>query len=109
MMKLRYLELPKSSYGDERSLDIAERIADSYEKVGIELLQDSNGVKVTNIYKDNHHKIVDTSNNILRVWLEGNGKTPVTWRTLIQVLKKHGKVELAKDITTALLYEQAQH
>jgi hypothetical protein len=111
MIKLRYLELPKSSYSDERSLklDVAERIAHSYKEIGGELLQDSDGVKVSIIHDNNHHNIVDTNENILRVWLQGSGKRPVTWRTLIQVLEKHGKVQLAKDIRTALLYEQAQH
>ena len=97
MMKLRHLELP-----NEPSLDIAERIADSYKEVGGELLQDSNGIKVENICADKK-KIVDTNHEILMKWLQGNGKWPVNWRTLIQVLEKHGKIVLAQDIRTALL------
>ena len=96
MRKLRRLELP-----NESSFDIAERIADSYKKVGSELLQDSNGIQVENIHADK--KIVDTNHEILMKWLQGNGKTPVNWRTLIQVLGKHGKKKLAQDIRTALL------
>ena len=98
MMKLRHLELP-----NESSFDIAERIADSYKEVGGELLQDSNGIKVENICADNFYKIIGTNNDILREWLQGNGKWPVNWRTLIQVLEKHGKIVLAQDIRMALL------
>ena len=97
MMKLRHLELP-----NESSLDIAERIADSYMKVGGELLQDLYGIKMENIRADNK-KIVDINHKILMKWLQGNGKRPVSWRTLIQVLEKHGKIYLAHDIRTALL------
>ena len=35
---------------------------------------------------------------ILREWLGGRGKQPVTWWTFIEVLKDAGFSELAKDI-----------
>ena len=35
---------------------------------------------------------------ILREWLAGSGKQPVTWWTFIEVLKDVGFSELAKDI-----------
>ena len=35
---------------------------------------------------------------ILREWLAGRGKQPVTWQTFIEVLKDAGFSELAKDI-----------
>ena len=97
MMKLRHLELP-----NEPAFDTAERIGHSYEKVGGELLENSN--KVDNIRTDNFYKVVDTNVGILKEWLKGSGKRPVTWRTLIQVLEKYGEVELAQDIRKALLY-----
>lgn len=104
MVKLRHLELPKSSDGVKKTFDVAEEIAHSYDKIGGELLQDLNGNRVRNILKDNFYKVVDTSVDILKEWLEGSGERPVTWRTLIQVLEKCGKVELAQDIRKALLY-----
>jgi hypothetical protein len=104
MVKLRHLVLPKSSDGNEKSFDVTQEIARSYKKIGGELLQDSSGKRVAIIYKDNFHKVVDTSVAILEEWLEGSGKLPVTWRTLIQVVEKHRKVELARDIRKALLY-----
>jgi hypothetical protein len=104
MVKLRHLVLPKSTDSDETWFDVAERIAHSYKKVGGELLQDSSGKRVGNHHTNNFYNVVDTSVAILEEWLEGSGKLPVTWRTLIRVLKKHGKVELARDIREALLY-----
>ena len=98
MTKLRHLELP-----NEPPLDIAKRIGDSYKEVGGELLQDSDGIKVKNIHADNFYRIIGTNNDILFEWLQGSGKMPVNWKTLIQVLEKHGKKILAQDIRTALL------
>jgi hypothetical protein len=104
MVKLRHLELPKSSDGKKRPFDVAERIADSYKEVGGELLQDLYGNKVEIKHTDNNFKLVNTNVAILKKWLEGDGKKPVTWRILIQVLDKHGLAELAQDIRKALLY-----
>ena len=111
MVKLRHLELPKSSDGDKKSLnfDVAEEIANSYKKIGGVLLQDSNGNKVGIIFKDNLHMVVDTSVDILKKWLDGSGERPVTWRTLIRVLEECEKVELAQDIRNALLYMYNRH
>ena len=103
MVKLRHLELLKLN-GVKKTFDVAEEIANSYDKIGGELLQDLNGNRVGNILKDNYYKTVDASVDILKEWLQGSGDRPVTWRTLIRVLKKYGKVELAQDIRNALLY-----
>ena len=108
-MKLHYLKLPKVSNEDEKSFDVAERIGRSYKKVGGELLEDSSGNKVENIWTDNLHMVVDTNVAILKEWLKGSGKRPVTWRTLIQVLEKCGELELAQDIRKALLYMYNRH
>lgn len=106
MMELRQLKLPKVSHDNEKSFDIAERVGLSYKKVGGELLEDSSGNKVEIIWTDNYQKVVDTNVAILKEWLKGSGKRPVNWRTLIQVLENHGQVELAQDITKALLYSR---
>ena len=108
MVELRQLKLPKIIHDDEKSsnFDIAERIGLSYKKVGGELLEDSSGNRVEIIWTDNFHQVVDTNVDILKEWLKGSGKRPVTWRTLIQVLEKYGEVELAQDIRKALLYNR---
>jgi hypothetical protein len=105
MVKLRHLVLPKSTDSDKKSLnfDIAERIARSYKKIGGELLQDLGGHRVGIIHTNHFHNVVDTSVAILEEWLEGSGKLPVTWRTLIRVLEENGKEVLAQDIREALL------
>lgn len=108
MTQLRHLELPITTNDvtvDFRSLDVAKRIGKSYYRVGIELLEDSNAVEV--IWNDNSYKIVDTVVEILEEWLKGNGKRPVTWRTLLQILEKADR-PLAIDISKALLYKRSK-
>ena len=102
MTELRHLELPKP----RKAYDVAEMIGLSYVKVGGELLEDSSGNIVENIYANNFHKITDTNADILKTWLHGSGKQPVNWRILIQVLERSGEIELARDIRKALLYKR---
>ena len=50
-----------------------------------------------------HRGNVDTINKeILKKWLQGRGKKPVTWRTLIEVLRDSQLSELADEIQTNL-------
>ena len=35
---------------------------------------------------------------ILRRWLEGTGRKPVSWRTLVQCLRDIGNIALAEEI-----------
>lgn len=65
---------------------------------GILLLEDDNGSKIRDItskHRDDGKKIVI---EILQEWLVGKGKQPVTWQTLMEVLKDSEFPELAKDI-----------
>ena len=94
MTALRHLKLSNG-----KAIDIATEIGNSYEKVGDLLLDDS---VVQNIWT-NKKEVVATNAEILRTWLRGSGKQPVTWRTLIEVLEASGINELSKDIVNALL------
>ena len=107
MTQLRHLELPVTTNDntvDFKLLDVAKRIGVSYYRVGMELLEDSNVVEV--IWNDNSHKIVDTIVETLEEWLKGNGRRPVNWRTLLQILEKADQ-PLATDISKALLYRRS--
>ena len=97
MPELRRLELP-----DGGAIDIAERISVSYKKFGSLLLNDDYGNHISIIAHDNMHKAVDVSVDILRKWLKGSGRLPVTWYTLIETLKAVGEHELVRQITEAM-------
>ena len=66
-----------------QSLDVLERIG-YYDLFGVKLLND--GKVVAEIIRV-HQTPRRIKKEIARQWLRGGGREPVTWRTLIEVLK----------------------
>ena len=67
-------------------------------KFGILLLKDTSGAKIHDIARKHRQDGMEITIEILKEWLAGKGKQPVTWWTLIEVLKDVEFSELAKDI-----------
>ena len=85
------------------NINIPEQISTKYLKFGILLLNDETGAKVNTIVSKHHGDAEQINLAILKLWIEGKGK-PLSWDTLIDVLKEVGLVALASDIK-----EQLQH
>ena len=68
-------------------IDIAMEIGPDYEKFGTLLLEDMNGNKVKIIRMSKRDDPVDITDEILQQWLQGKGRMPVTWRTLMKCLR----------------------
>lgn len=84
--------------GRKRKINTAQEIGTKYMNFGIQLLKDKTGAKVAAI-TDKHRGNAEPINiEILREWLAGSGKEPVSWRTLIEVLRDIGLGVLADDI-----------
>ena len=83
-------------------IDIAQEIGANYEKFGILLLEDKKGSIVDSIAKSKQHVPVDITVEILRQWLQGKGKKPVTWQTLVTCLQDTGLYVLAENIDDSL-------
>ena len=62
-------------------------IQNDYEKFGIQLLQDDKGNIVAGIEKMKHGDPGDITVQILQQWLQGKGRKPVTWQTLVECLQ----------------------
>lgn len=78
--------------------NLFERISTNWEAVGTALLKDDMGDKMEII--DNDEKKTENKNRrVLRRWLKGEGRQPVTWRILIDVLKNANLNRLADDIS----------
>ena len=86
----------------DRFEDIVAEIQNDYEHFGIRLLEDSNGVKIKGIEKSKLGDPVDITVEILRHWLQGKGRTPVTWRTFVECLRESGLNVPADYIEAAL-------
>ena len=80
---------------------IPDRIGDKYSDYGIFLLKDDTASLVSAIkskHQLDHSSIIE---EITRKWLEGSGEQPISWRTLVRVLKEIKLKTLAEEIEDA--------
>ena len=84
------------------SIRIKQKIGSYYEELGYDLLKDDDGAitkQISDEYHSNGPRIVG---EIFHRWLKGEGRHPVRWRTLIEVLRNIELSVLAKDIESCL-------
>ena len=84
--------------GRERRINIPQEISTKYSQFGLLLLNDTTRAKVCNIEHKHLRNAEWINTEILQEWLEGRGKQPVSWRTLIEVLRDVELSKLAGDI-----------
>ena len=82
--------------------DIAEEIGTDYERFGTFLLEDNNGNKIKIIERNKRGDVLDINVEILRQWLQGKGRRPVTWQTLIQCMQYSKLPVLSERIESSL-------
>ena len=90
---LKLLNFPSKS----GSINIPEQIGTNYLQFGILLLEDKTGAEVNAIVTKHREDAEQINLQILRLWIGGKGK-PLSWDTLINVLKAIGLNTLASDI-----------
>ena len=83
-------------------LRIPERIGSNYMTFGLLLLQDSVGAVMHSIKHQYNGSIHDIIMTTLQRWLQGGGLEPVTWSSLIGVLRDCGLEVLAAEIEQAI-------
>ena len=91
-------ELLKFTCADKRVLNIPVEIATKYVQFGTFLLDDRNGSRVKIMARKHHYDAEQINIEILQEWLIGRGKQPVTWATLVEVLRDIKFATLANDI-----------
>ena len=83
-------------------INVLEEIGSNYREFGALLLEDKAGT-VTEAIVTKHKCDAKAINwEILRNWLEGKGKKPVEWSTLVKVLKDIRLSELANEMEQTL-------
>ena len=91
------------------SIKIIQEIGINYHNLGIRLLNDGT-CAVTNAieaqYRPDVNRITET---ILQKWLQGPGREPKSWNTLITVLREIELKVLAQDIKDNLSQEEMDH
>ena len=88
---------------DDEGLNIIDQIGTTYRMLGTMLLNDDTGAITDAIEQRFNQKAPDINYEILRRWLQGGGKSPVTWMTLVKVLRQIQLKELARKIENSLL------
>ena len=95
-------QLRSLSVGDRRFIDIVTEIAgQDYHKFGQLILEDGgNEVRIIERAKYGDPKGIVVE--ILRQWLQGKGRRPVTWSTLVKCLRESGLNTLADCIDSTI-------
>ena len=73
-------------------------ISTKHIQFGIFLLDDRNGSRVKNLEYEHHYNVEEINTAILQDWVIGKGKQPVTWETLVEVLRNIKLSTLAGEI-----------
>ena len=77
--------------------DILTEIQNEHKRFGTLLLKDDSGNIIKGIEKaSTNGNPVDITVEILRQWLQGTGRLPVTWQTLVECLRD-AKLNVAAD------------
>ena len=95
-------ELSSMPLKNGERIHIIEHIGTDYMMVGTFLLNDHIGTKIDIIEHDNRGQVSGINRQIMRTWLQGAGKRPLTWSTLIDALKHAGLHYLASKVREAL-------
>ena len=83
---------------DGRPVNIPVEIGSKYLQFGIFLLDDSTGSRIMSMASRHHDNAERINTEILHEWLTGSGKKPVTWATLVKVLRDIELSVLADEI-----------
>ena len=77
---------------------LAKKIGVKCHDFGILLLDDVDGNCINFIEKEQRGNAYGINLEVFKMWLQGRGKQPVTWDTLVAVLCDIGLNKLANDI-----------
>ena len=84
--------------GRTQVLNIPQTIGTATTKFGIHLLQDEMGARVASILQSTQHRTEEANQQLLVEWVQGSGKMPVSWKTLVSVLDSAELRSLAQEI-----------
>ena len=87
----------------ERKVNLVEKISGNYYMFGVLLLEDETGDQMSAIEKEHGRNAPDVLCHVFRLWLQGKGRQPVSWDTLVAVLQDVGLSKLAEDIKSVKL------
>ena len=84
--------------GRERRINVPQQIGTNFMNFGVLLLEDENGARIQSIIHECRDNPEQVTTKVLQEWIAGRGKLPVSWGTLIEVLRDIDLCTLANDI-----------
>ena len=93
------------SFPGREDLNVMTEIGTQYRMFGTLLLSDENGAVVKAIEQQHQSRAVDINYEIFQQWIQGSGIQPVTWETLVEVLRQTQLSTLASKIESSLSYD----
>ena len=95
--KLHYLDLIEAN---EKTVKVIEQAAAKWEKVATRLYFEGHDIDC--IRKDYPQQTVEACRSVFIKWLQGRGRKPTSWDTVIMALKEADLSELAGDLKFVL-------
>ena len=89
--------------GNGKIVKIIEHVAPRWRAVATRLHFE--GHIIQRITKDHSSSCTDACRTVFIEWLDGRGRKPVTWETLIKVLKEAGFSEAASDLEHVISFD----
>ena len=87
---------------DGEGLNITKEIGIHYNMFGVLLLNDGTGATISALERQHHSRATSINFENLQQWIQGSEKKPVTWETLITVLRQIELNTLADKIESSL-------
>jgi hypothetical protein len=84
---------------DSIVVSVIRAVAPSWEKFALYLEMERN---VIDIWKRNADEVEDAARKLFGHWLDGNGRKPISWKTLIQALCENDLPIIATDVEEIL-------
>ena len=94
--------------GRERRINLPQEISVKYYQFGCHLLDDGTGATIRSIAHKHRDDAEQVTLEILKEWITGRGKHPVTWKTLAQVLQDIDLSTLASEIKASKYQEVSE-
>ena len=102
LMQLTCLRLPSMVDGENKRLNIVQRTASHCAELAMHLLYDVNFDTIASLEVRFYHNPERIATAVYMNWISGTGRKPISWQTLIGVLRDIQLNSLADEIETAL-------
>lgn len=98
----RLSELQFMITSDGEGVEIIKSVASEWQKICVQMDFDPAGNTLELITQAERGNPVPCCMSVFRHWLKGNGLQPITWNTLLRILKRCGYLRLAEKVKAAL-------